>query len=143
MAFKTGQIYPQVGTRLPVSHKVILLIRKRLDEDLWEKNNLNSKLDGYDIYYSITTRRNQTDLKVIGPKTDKRNKFIVWTIYFPYHPIVDNEVPIKIFIRCFFEAIITSLCTFGCSEEDVMRIEAGVLKEVVGNKDFAFSETTY
>src|ERR1700744_197535 len=98
--------FGEVGIEFKISHKVHRLIRETLIEHIMQPYGLDQKDPSTFIGLVITTTSKTEILEVRGPEFDKRNNFINYGLWLPYHMINGTSNYLKEYLHYLFDALV-------------------------------------
>ena len=140
MILTIGGLYTEVGIYFQVSHNVTKIIRRILVEKIMKPFGLVEKDERYLLSLNITTETKCHETTIKGPDIDRRNKFITWGLYLPYHEIADHEDQRGPFLRYFFDALVMVFAKYNIPEENIRDIQRMVSQRICERKLYEFWE---
>ena len=138
MIINFSLIFPEPGIVFKVSWKVYKLLMQRLTAlNIQVELHGNSKRDC--IGFMISTRKENTEIKVWEPKLYRKSRFIHFDVMLPYLEITDENEYLSIHLDQLKEACKTGFSQLGVTEYDLIESEfANVKKEVIGNTEYRY-----
>ena len=140
MLLTISELYDDPEAYLNISYKVIRIIRRVLVEKIMKPFRLVEKDEKYQLSLLITTEKNCHETTIKGPDIDRRNKFITWGLYLPYHEIADHEDQRELFLRYFFDALVMVFAKYNVPEENIREIQRMVSQRICERKLYEFWE---
>jgi len=138
MIINISSIFSEPEINFKVSWKVYKLLMQRLTAlNVQVELPKNSKRDC--IGFMLSTRKDNTEIKVWEPKLHRGSRFIHFDVMLPYLEITDENEYLSIHLDHLKEACKTGFSQLGVTEYDLIDSEfANVKKEVMGNSEYRY-----
>ena len=140
MNLTISSLYPQPGVAFNISHKVIRCIEQILNKVVMPQYCASPGDKNWSLSLIISTKKECKTVEAKGPDRDKRNKCLTWGLWLPYFEIVQSNDLNCQFIRHFFEAAQQAFSFYGIKSESIENARAEIEKEIIGNKEYEYSE---
>lgn len=137
------EFYSDKGYDFKVSWKVIKLMRRKLNDAVFDKYPIKPKYSGLDINFNITTNRDTVRIEIKGPGKDTSNKMETYGMWLPYERITKAENMLQEFLNCFFEAMLIFFRKQNVPDEVVLKVKKEVEDEVLNNEEYAYKESEF
>lgn len=139
MIFIISSFYYEVGITFKISHKVLKLIREKMNENYFSKDTIVQTLGNKKcIRLEISARELVNEVQVMGPTNEETD--ISFFVLLPYKDIISSENQLETFIKSFFIAIGKILDKYNIERESLQTISEEVLTEVINNEKYVYTE---
>jgi hypothetical protein len=136
-------IYTEVGISFKISHKILNLIREKLDLLNLETNDkkIQNKLKNRQyIGFLISTRISYKEINILEPNFLRKSKFVEIILNLPFIQYNENNY-VEIFLDNLEIAIIKGLNKLCIENNNIKEIFTEVKREVIGNDNYKYIET--
>ena len=140
MKIGINSLYSEVGISFNISHKVDNYIVSLIEKRIMKTHKLDMVKKNYFLELVITTKKDQKEVKVMGPDIDDNDKFISYALWLPYKQIDSSNNYLESYLQYLFEAIAVVFKEYNIKEEEVNNIFDDVKKEVLNNELYEFEE---
>ena len=141
MELTVSSWFNEVGINFKISHKVNLYIRKEIKENIMAPLGLLTSHDGKFLNLNVTTEKDRTELHVhIARNWTKRTTNRSHGLWFPYHPIIDSEYPLKEYLAYYMASLNIIFKEFGVTTEQLEKVQKNCELEILNNKEYEYVE---
>jgi hypothetical protein len=133
MRILINSLYVEPGLTFEVSSNVMDLISSKIEFLLNPSNIFNQKFKGFDIGFTISTKREIDHLKITEPLIDREEKEVYFTIWMPHDKIHTSENYMESYLDYLFKGILLGLNKYAFETEVLENTFNEIKKEVLNN----------
>jgi alpha-galactosidase/6-phospho-beta-glucosidase family protein len=140
MKLGISSLYTEVGINFSISHKVDNYIVSLINDRIMKPHKLDITKQDYFLELVISTKKDQKEVKVMGPDINHSDKFITYALWLPYKLINSSKNYLESYLKFLLTAAKTVFKEYGIKEEEMNQVFEDVRKEVLNNELYEFDE---